>query len=172
MLRDGKIDIDLAYVVAPLKFLFVATSRAIGWAVALTMVGALVMRILGGFGYSRRALRFGSSGEDYTYSSLTVRETPRWAARLLGWTTSKVVTYISDDYDHWFRSTGANAPNSKQLQRAYDMFITRRELKKDTGFVVDREGERSNTKKNESGTQLPNMPLTGGYTVTTGQWTQ
>ncbi len=143
MLRDGKIVIDLAYVLVPFKFLFLTISRAIAWAVALTMVGALVMRVLGGFGYSRRPLRFGSDGEEYTYSSITVRERPRWGARLLGWTTSRVVTYVSDYYDRWFAPDGSKATKSKQLQRTYDMFVIRRELKKDTGFVVDREGERS-----------------------------
>ncbi len=138
MLRDGKIVINLAAVTVPIKFLFLTISRATAWTVALTMVGALIMRVLGGFGYARRPLRFGASGEEYTYGSLTVREKPRWAARLLGFTKSRTVAYITDYYGYWFRNSGAIAPNSKQLQRMYDMIIIRRELKK--GFVLDSKG--------------------------------
>lgn len=145
MLRDGKLVIDVGILLSPFKMLFFGLARATVWAFAFTVVGALIMRVLGGFGYARRALRYGADGEKYTYSSLTIRESPRWAARLLGWKKTKVVFYYSDQYNYWFHSTGRSAKDSKQLQRMYDMFIIRRELKKDDGFTfIVGKGEQIN----------------------------
>lgn len=156
MINQGRLVINVAYLLLPIKLFFVGITRGLGWAVALTGVGALLMRIFGGFGYHRTPLRYGASDQNYRYGSVTVRERPRWAARLLGWTAPKLVKYISDDYKKWYQTNGNKASKRKELQHMFDMFVIRRELRKPASFVVDGKGERYvNANKTHSANTVP-----------------